>query len=76
MNVYELECGYTRHFVAAETEQEAYEKGTNPELYPDIHYLPFTIRLVEVPGYTITAVADEEPLLNGEEPKRRGRRGQ
>lgn len=75
MNVYELECGYIRYFVAATSEEEAYEKGTNPELYPDIHYLPFTIRLVEVPGYAITATPNDEQQ-SSDEPRRRGRRPQ
>lgn len=71
MNIYELECGYIRRFVAAEDEQDAYAKGTDAQLNPDLHYLPFTIRLVEVEGYTITAtpVASDPKDMNRDELK-------
>ena len=59
MNIYELSIGTNKHFVAATDEQHAYEQGTDPEKFPDIHYLPFTITKVEVPGYTITVTKNE-----------------
>jgi hypothetical protein len=54
MHVYELSFGAIKHFIAAKDEGQAYEKGTDPKLFPDIHYLPFTITQVKVEGYDIT----------------------
>lgn len=58
MNVYELSLGYAKHFVAAVDEDHAYKQGTDPELFPDIHYLPFTVTLVTVPGHIIVATPE------------------
>jgi hypothetical protein len=62
MNVYELSLGFTKHFVAARDEEHAYEQGTDAEKFPDIHYLPFVITQVTIPGVTITALADNKPI--------------
>lgn len=61
MNVYELSLGFTKHWVAANDEKHAYEIGTDPEKFPDIHYLPFNVTKVEVQGHTINVTADAEP---------------
>lgn len=60
MNIYQLTSGNIRHYVAAESKEDAYEKGTDPERFPDIHYLPFEIHEIVVPGYTITVTPDEQ----------------
>lgn len=70
MNIYELQTGNIKHFVAAEDEADAYKQGTDPEQHPDIHYLPFTVTQVEVPGHTITVEADGQEA----ESPRRGRK--
>lgn len=62
MNVYELSLGFTKHFVAARDDEHAYEQGTDAERFPDIHYLPFIITQVTIPGFTITASADNKPI--------------
>jgi hypothetical protein len=58
-NIYELAIGPTKHFVAAEDEQDAYDQGTDPEKFPDMHFLPFQITKVEIPGHTINVTSDE-----------------
>lgn len=72
MNVYELTFGNIKYFVVAENEQDAYEQGTDPDKFPDLHFRPFEITLVQVEGYTITATSNspEKPV----EAPRRGRR--
>jgi hypothetical protein len=60
MAVYELSFGRVKHFVSAESEQDAYLQGTDPEQFPDINYLPFEIREVIVPGHTITVTPNEQ----------------
>lgn len=72
MNIYQLSFGNIKHFVAAKDDQEAYEQGTDPEKFPDLHFRPFEITLVQVEGYTITATQDK-PEKDAEAP-RRGRR--
>lgn len=68
MNIYELSAGRIKHFVAAEDETDAYNQGTDPEQFPDIHYMPFEISLVTVPGHTISVTADEVPKNKGGRP--------
>lgn len=65
MKLYELSFGRMKHFVGARDEQHAYDQGTDPEKFPGIHYLPFEITAVTVPGCTITVKPDSE-----EAPKR------
>lgn len=60
MNIYELSFGNTKHFIAATDEQHAYDQGTDPNRFPDIHYLPFVITQVEIPGFTVTVTKDEQ----------------
>lgn len=60
MNIYQLTSGNIRHYVAAESQEDAYKQGTDPERFPDIHYLPFEIHEIVVPGYTITVTPDEQ----------------
>ena len=74
MNIYELSLGFTKHFVAANDEQHAYEQGTDPERFPDIHYLPFTVTKVEIPGHTISVTKDEADEPEQTTTKRGGRR--
>lgn len=62
MNIYELSLGFTKHFVAANDEQHAYEQGTDAEKFPDIHYLPFIITQVVVPGVTIVVTRSDKPV--------------
>lgn len=69
MNIYQLTSGNIRHYVAAESREDAYKQGTDPERFPDIHYLPFEIHEIVVPGYTITVTPDEQ-----EAPKNKGGR--
>lgn len=71
MNIYELSIGHMKHFVGARDEQHAYDQGTDPERFPDIHYLPFQITEVVVPGCTVVVTSDE-PDANAT--PRRGRR--
>lgn len=59
MNVYELTYGHIRHFVAAKDEQDAYEQGTDPNKFPDLHFRPFDIHLVAVEGYEIAVTASK-----------------
>jgi len=54
LNVYRLAVGHIEHFVAARDEQDAYKQGADPARFPDMHFLPFTITKIEVPGYDIT----------------------
>lgn len=58
MNVYELSLGYAKHFVAAVDEDHAYKQGTDPELFPDIYFLPFTVTQVVVTGHVVTATPE------------------
>lgn len=60
MNIYELSIGATKHFVGATDEQDAYDQGTDASRFPDIHFLPFQITKVDVPGCTITVKSDNE----------------
>lgn len=69
MNVYEISFGHLKHFVAAESEEDAYSQGTDPETFPDLHFRPFEVRQVEVEGYTITVTQE----AGVEAPKRRKR---
>lgn len=74
MQIYELSLGFTKHFVAATDEQHAYEQGTDPTRFPDIHYLPFVITQVEIPGYTISVTKDETEEQEQVTTAKRGRR--
>lgn len=71
MNIYQLRFGYMEYFVAAESMEEAYNIGTDPEKFPDIHFLPFEIKQVEVPGYdiSVTAIPSEQVEMDAEETK-------
>lgn len=55
MNIYELSFGIIRKFIVAESEQEAYNIGTDPNKHPDLHFRAFEIVPVEVEGWEITA---------------------
>lgn len=68
MNVYELSFSHIRHFVAAKDEEHAREQGQDPEKFPDLHFRPFDVTLVEVEGHTITVKPD-----SAEASKKRGR---
>jgi hypothetical protein len=72
MDIYELSIGATKHFVGAKDEQDAYNQGTDPEKFPDIHFLPFQVTKVEVPGCTVTVTSDTEEEIVAA--PRRGRR--
>ena len=74
MNIYELSLGFTKHFVAATDEQHAYEQGTDAERFPDIHYLPFNITQVMIPGHTISVTKDDSDEPEQNTTSRRGRR--
>lgn len=76
MNVYELKYGNIRHFVVAKDEHDAYQQGTDPELFPDLHFRPFETHLVEVEGYTIKATADKSTKASedADDAPKRGRR--
>jgi hypothetical protein len=64
MNIYRLAHGTTEHIIPAVDEQDAYKQGTDPDKFPDIHYLPFTITQIVVPGHTITVTKDKEEAAN------------
>lgn len=62
MNIYMLISGNLRCFVAAESEEDAYAQGTDPEKHPDLHFRPFEIVPVQLEGYTITVTVNvDEP---------------
>jgi len=77
LNVYRLEFGAIEYFVVAKDEDDAYRQGMDPVRFPDMHFLPFTIRKVEVPGYVITArpVQPEKPPQETEQIVQSGSRG-
>lgn len=56
MNIYRLSVGYVAHYVAADDEAAAIQKGVQ---IPELSYMSFNVELVEVPGYYII-VADEK----------------
>lgn len=60
MNLYLLSAGNIRYYVAAPDEQGAYEQGTDPQRFPDLHYRPFEIDLIQVEGYTITVTPEAQ----------------
>ena len=73
MNVYQLHFGNIKHYVAAEDEQDAYAQGTDPELFPDLHFRPFQIEQVEIEGFTISVTenaSSEQPKNKGGRPKK------
>lgn len=72
MNIYELRCGSLLYYVAANDEEHATEQGQDASRFPDMHFLPFTVKMIEVEGYVITA----EPIFIEEAPKRRKRGGE
>lgn len=63
MNIYRLHIGYYAYYVAAESEEDARKQGEDPDKFPSIHFMPFYVEQVEIPGHTITAAIDEaDPL--------------
>lgn len=58
MKIFELTTGNIRHFVVGKDEEDARTQGTDPERFSDIHYLPFEVTEVDVPGFTITVKKD------------------
>lgn len=76
MNVYELVAGNLRHFVVAADEQAAREQGEDPERFPDIHFRPFEVKLVQVEGYTITVKKEAEDGAGTATGKRRGKQAE
>lgn len=77
MNVYELVFGHLRHYVAAKDEQDAYQQGMDPQKFPDLHFRPFEIIPVTVPGYVVTAtpIEQQQATTGDETPQETTRRG-
>lgn len=54
MNLYALTAGNIRYYVAAEDEQGAYDQGTDPQLFPDLHFRSFAVEQITVEGFTVS----------------------
>jgi hypothetical protein len=78
MNVYELRSGMLIYHVAAHDEDHAREQGQDPQRFPDLHFLPFNVKKIEVEGFTITATSNMPETGDTEAtvPRRRGPKAQ
>ena len=74
MNIYELRSGMLIYYVAADNEDDAREQGQDAQRFPDMHFLPFSVKRIEVEGAKITVkrVRKQEITQDEDTPQQTG----